>query len=93
MKVKSTRLLIVLVCLIIRITHTNALSKRQQCRDFAGDRSNCQRFIRCFHNLRVVFTCASGTAYVPELKTCVAKELVTDCNDSVNRVGKFCFNY
>ncbi|CAF1386001.1 unnamed protein product [Rotaria sp. Silwood1] len=87
MKVESTRLLIVLVCLIIRITNTNGLSKRQQCRDFAGDRSNCQRFIRCFHNLRVVFTCASGTAYVPELQTCVAKELVTDCNDSVNRVG------
>ncbi|CAF0823533.1 unnamed protein product [Rotaria sordida] len=84
MKVESTRLLIVLVCLIIRITNTNGLSKRPQCHDFAGDRSNCQRFIRCFYNLRVVFTCASGTAYVPELQTCVAKELVTDLTISSN---------
>ena len=61
----------------------------QQCRDLAGDRSNCQRFIRCFHNLRVLFTCASGTAYVPELKTCVAKELVKDCNNSKDRIGSF----
>ncbi|CAF2086668.1 unnamed protein product [Rotaria magnacalcarata] len=86
MRVESTRLLIVLVCIIIRFSNTDALSKRQQCRDFAGDRSNCQRFIRCFHNLRVLFTCASGTAYVPELQTCVAKELVTDCNDPEKRV-------
>jgi len=63
--------------------------KGQQCRDFAGDRSNCQRFIRCFHNLRVLFTCASGTAYVPNLQTCVATELVNDCDDSKNRIGKF----
>ena len=61
----------------------------QQCRDLAGDRSNCQRFIRCFHNLRVLFTCATGTAYVPELKTCVAKDLVKDCNSTKDRVGKF----
>ena len=60
----------------------------QECRDFIGDRSNCQRFVRCFHNLRVLFSCASGTAYVPELQTCVAKELVNDCDDSKNRDGK-----
>ncbi|CAF1350322.1 unnamed protein product, partial [Adineta ricciae] len=39
-----------------------------------------------FHNLRVLFTCASGAAYVPELQTCVSKELVDDCNDSKNRI-------
>ncbi|MBX7224950.1 MAG: chitin binding domain-containing protein, partial [Chitinophagales bacterium] len=60
--------------------------KGLQCRDFAGDRSNCQRFIRCFHNLRVLFTCGSNTAYVPDLKTCVGKELVTDCSNAENRV-------
>ena len=60
----------------------------QQCRDFVGDRSNCQRFVRCFHNLRVLFTCAQGTAYVPDLQTCVATELVNDCDDSKNRIGK-----
>ena len=59
------------------------------CRDFAGDLSNCQRFIRCFHNLRVLFSCPTGTAYVPELQTCVAKELVTDCQDSKNRDGLY----
>ncbi len=63
----------------------------QQCRDFTGDRSNCQRFIRCFHNLRVLFTCPTETAYVPELQTCVGKELVNDCDDSKNRIGKFSF--
>lgn len=61
----------------------------QQCRDLVGDRSNCQRFIRCFHNLRVIFTCAAGTAYSPELKTCVAKESVKDCNSTKNRIGEF----
>ena len=61
----------------------------QQCRDLVGDRSNCQRFVRCFHNLRVLFTCAAGTAYVPDLKTCVEKDLVKNCNDSKDRIGKF----
>ncbi|CAF3618197.1 unnamed protein product [Adineta steineri] len=86
MKVEYTRLLIVLVCLIIKCVDVNGSLKREQCRDFAGDLSNCQRFIRCFYNLRVLFTCASGTAYVPELQTCVGKELVDDCNDSKNRI-------
>jgi hypothetical protein len=62
--------------------------KGQQCRDLAGDRSNCSRFIRCFNNLRVLFTCTQGTAYVPELKTCMEKNLVKNCNDPTNRVGK-----
>lgn len=60
----------------------------QECRDLAGDRSNCQRFVRCFNNLRVLFTCAQGMAYVPELKTCVPKESVKDCHDSKDRIGK-----
>jgi hypothetical protein len=60
----------------------------QECRDLVGDRSNCQRFVRCFQNLRVLFTCAKGTAYVPELRTCVPKESVKNCNDSKDRIGK-----
>ena len=60
----------------------------QECRDLVGDRSNCQRFIRCFQNLRVLFTCANGMAYVPELKTCVPKESVKNCDDPKDRIGK-----
>ncbi len=110
MKVEYTRLLIVLICLIVRITNADVSIKSkwefffylciewfdikgQQCRDYAGDRSNCQRFIRCFYNLRVLFTCASGTAYVPDLQTCVATELVNDCDDSKNRIGKFKYSF
>jgi Notch-like protein len=78
--------ILLVVCFVIQGTSGDVKSKRQECRDLAGDRSNCQRFVRCFHNLRVLFTCASGTAYVPELKTCVAKNLVTNCNDSKDRV-------
>jgi hypothetical protein len=63
--------------------------KGQECRDLAGDRGNCQRFIRCFHNLRVLFTCPNGTAYMPDIKTCVDKDLVKDCDDSKNRIGKY----
>lgn len=53
-----------------------------------GDLTNCQRFVRCFHNLRVLFTCAAGTAYVPEMKTCVEKEQVKNCDDPKDRIGK-----
>lgn len=86
MKVDWIRLLILTICVILHGTKADTVTKRQQCRDFAGDISNCQRFIRCFHNLRVLFTCPFGTLYVPELKTCVAQELVTDCDDSKNRI-------
>ncbi|UJR31039.1 hypothetical protein I4U23_018549 [Adineta vaga] len=86
MKVESSRLLIILACLVIGIANADQALQRDLCRDFSGDLSNCQRFIRCFHNLRVLFTCASGAAYVPELQTCVSKELVDNCNDSKNRV-------
>ncbi|CAF4293543.1 unnamed protein product, partial [Adineta steineri] len=79
-------IIIVVVCLVIQGTTADVKSKRQECRDLVGDRSNCQRFVRCFHNLRVLFTCATGTAYVPELKTCVDKDLVKNCNDSTDRI-------
>ncbi|CAF0870390.1 unnamed protein product [Adineta ricciae] len=81
------RLFLVLVaCLVIHGITADIKSKRQQCRDMAGDRSNCQRFVRCFNNLRVLFTCAAGTAYVPELKECVDKEKVKNCDDSKDRI-------
>jgi len=79
------RLIFLTLSITIGLLHADGTSKRPPCRDFAGDLSNCQRFIRCFHNLRVIFSCPSGTAYVPELQTCVARELVIDCEDSKNR--------
>lgn len=62
--------------------------KGQECRDFAGDISNCARFVRCYNNLRVIFTCNSGTLYSPKTKNCVQKEFVNDCDDTNTRVGK-----
>ncbi|CAF1211241.1 unnamed protein product [Rotaria sordida] len=78
--------IIAIVYLAIQGTTADIKKKRQECRDYVGDRANCQRFVRCFHNLRVLFTCASGTVYEPKLKTCIEKELVTDCDDSKDRV-------
>ncbi|CAF2519254.1 unnamed protein product [Rotaria sp. Silwood2] len=79
------RIFIILV-VYLALQGTTADLKSKQCHDYVGDRANCQRFVRCFHNLRVLFTCASGTVYEPKLKTCVAKDLVTNCDDSKDRV-------
>lgn len=63
--------------------------KGQECRDHVGDRSNCQRFVRCFNNLRVLFTCATGTSYSTKARACLPSNLVTDCNDLKDRIGRF----
>ncbi|CAF1195303.1 unnamed protein product [Didymodactylos carnosus] len=55
------------------------MSSYQKCEDFSPD-TDCTKFIRCFHNLRVKFTCADGTAWEKDLKTCVHKEWVESCN-------------
>lgn len=78
--------IILVVCFAIQGTFADTKSKRQECRDFVGDRSNCRRFVRCFHNLRVLFTCANGTAYAPKLKSCVDASTVKDCADTTDRV-------
>ncbi|CAF1550461.1 unnamed protein product [Rotaria sp. Silwood1] len=49
------------------------------CEDFSADQ-DCTKFIRCFHNLRIKFTCPPGTAWEDTLKTCAWKEYVESCN-------------
>ncbi|CAF1436970.1 unnamed protein product, partial [Didymodactylos carnosus] len=51
----------------------------QQCEDFSAD-GDCRKFIRCFSNLRVKFTCGIGTAWDKNLKTCVHREWVESCS-------------
>ncbi|CAF3378373.1 unnamed protein product [Rotaria socialis] len=81
------RLLIVaVVYLAIQVTLADVNSKRPECRDLVGDISNCSRFVRCFRNVRVLFTCTSGTLYSPKSKSCVDKSLVNDCDDPKERV-------
>jgi hypothetical protein len=52
----------------------------ESCEDFSPDQENCTKFIRCFYNLRIKFTCPPGTAWENSLKTCVWKEYVEACN-------------
>jgi hypothetical protein len=52
----------------------------ETCEDFSADQENCSKFIRCFYNLRIKFTCPPGTAWENSLKTCVLKEYVEACN-------------
>ncbi|CAF0902610.1 unnamed protein product [Rotaria sordida] len=53
---------------------------QKTCEDFSADQ-DCTKFIRCFHNLRIKFTCPSGTAWEDSLKTCAWKEYVESCNE------------
>lgn len=55
---------------------------QKKCEDFSADAQNCTKFIRCFHNLRIKFTCGPGTAWEDTLKTCVWKEYVESCGDT-----------
>ncbi len=50
------------------------------CEDFSPDPANCAKFIRCFYNLRIRFTCPPGTAWENTLKTCVWREYVEACD-------------
>lgn len=79
-------LFILIVGLVIQGIAADIKSKRNECRDLVGDRSNCQRFVRCFNNLRVVFTCAQGTVYDTELRTCAPKDSVQNCDDKKDRI-------
>lgn len=51
----------------------------EQCEDFAADQDSCTKFIRCFGNIRIRFTCAPGTAWEDSLKTCIWTEQVEGC--------------
>ncbi|CAF3682265.1 unnamed protein product [Adineta steineri] len=57
-----------------------AVNSQSSCVDFSADPADCTKFIRCFHNLRIRFTCPPGTAWEDSLKTCVWKEYVEACN-------------
>ncbi|CAF2480711.1 unnamed protein product [Rotaria sp. Silwood2] len=52
---------------------------QKACQDFSADEESCTKFIRCFQNLRIRFTCAPGTAWEDSLKTCVWIEQVEGC--------------
>ena len=52
----------------------------EKCEDYSPDPANCEKFIRCFHNLRIKFNCPPDTAWEDSLKTCVWKEYVEACN-------------
>ncbi|CAF1035730.1 unnamed protein product [Adineta ricciae] len=65
------------VCILATIGLT--VLGQQACEDFAPDANNCTKFIRCFGNIRIRFTCAAGTAWENSLKTCVWTEQVEAC--------------
>ncbi|UJR26457.1 hypothetical protein I4U23_007787 [Adineta vaga] len=52
---------------------------QQACEDFVADANNCKKFVRCFGNVRIRFTCAAGTAWEDSLKTCIWVEQVEAC--------------
>jgi len=51
----------------------------EQCEDYVADQSDCTKFLRCFENIRIRFTCPSGTAWEEQVKRCVRKEQVQGC--------------
>ena len=65
--------------------HSNANNNNRRihslgsCQDYAADQNNCTKFTRCFHNLRIVFTCPAGSAWEDSLKTCVHSTYVDAC--------------
>ncbi|CAF0818087.1 unnamed protein product [Didymodactylos carnosus] len=79
-------LLTFLICIFLQYVQSDKALKRLQCKDFGSDHTNCQRFYRCFYNLRVLFTCGSGTAYDSELRVCVSKDQVENCK-SKTKIG------
>ena len=57
----------------------------ESCEDFSADDEDCTKFVRCFSNLRIRFTCPPGTAWEDSLKTCVWIEQVESCNEIKER--------
>ncbi|CAF3717646.1 unnamed protein product [Rotaria socialis] len=55
------------------------ITGQQICEDFSADAGSCTKFIRCFHNIRIRFTCPSGTAWEESLRTCLSTEYVERC--------------
>jgi hypothetical protein len=60
-------------------TFINAVISQQPCEDFTADQESCTKFIRCFGNIRIRFTCPPGTAWEDSLNTCVWIEQVQGC--------------
>lgn len=58
------------------------------CQDFQADPTDCRKFIRCFNNVQIKFTCPLGAAWESSLKTCVAIESVDSCKKVQER--RFC---
>lgn len=68
---------------------------KEQCEDFAADEGSCTKFVRCFGDIRVRFTCPSGTAWEDSLKTCVWTEEIETCQRAKQqrRLGLFVFSF
>jgi len=51
----------------------------EECEDYVADEENCTKFIRCFGNIQVKFTCAPGTIWEDSVKTCIWAEKTEEC--------------
>jgi hypothetical protein len=51
----------------------------EACEDFVADEESCTKFVRCFGNIRIRFTCPPGTAWDSSIKTCIWIEQVEGC--------------
>ena len=51
----------------------------EACEDYVADSESCTKFVRCFANIRMRFTCPPGTAWEDSLKTCARTEQVEAC--------------
>jgi hypothetical protein len=67
----------------------------EECEDYVADEENCAKFIRCFGNIRIKFTCTPGTTWDDSIKTCVYAENVEGCQrvKQQRKLGNyfFCF--
>lgn len=76
----------------IIVIRKTIISVIEGCIDFSADGGNCTKFIRCFYNLRILFTCPPGTAWEDSLKTCVWANAVAACN-TVQKQRKIGISY
>ncbi|CAF2052537.1 unnamed protein product [Rotaria magnacalcarata] len=67
----------IICCTIATLIIT--IAGQKVCEDFSADTGSCTKFIRCFHNIRIRFTCPSGTAWEESLRTCLSTEYVEKC--------------
>ncbi|CAM4790945.1 unnamed protein product [Rotaria magnacalcarata] len=67
----------IICCTIATLIIT--IAGQKVCEDFSADTGSCTKFIRCFYNIRIRFTCPSGTAWEESLRTCLSTEYVEKC--------------